>query len=247
VPTSYPGYTLFWGDEFNGPSLDAASWTAETGDGCPALCGWGNSELEYYTTPPNNLYFQDGKMIIEAKAEAYGGKNYTSSRIKTAGKKVFKFGRIDVRAILPKGKGIWPALWLLPQSSPFGNWPTSGEIDMMEYRGSAISRVLGTLHYGPGPGSTYISRNYDLPSGNFTDEFHVFSLVWEQDQIRWYVDNVLYSTILKADIGSNTWPFNENFYFLINLAVGGHFDGAPDAATYFPQFYILDYIRVYQQ
>lgn len=247
APTSYPGYTLAWSDEFNGASLDAAAWTAEQGDGCPGLCGWGNNELQYYTTAPNNLYFQDGKMIIEAKAEAYGGRNYTSSRIKTQSKKTFKFGRIDIRAIVPKGMGIWPALWLLPQDNVFGGWPRSGEIDMMELKGGEPSRVLGTLHYGPGPGSTYISRNYNLPAGTFNDEFHVFSIVWEQDLIKWYVDNNLYSTIAKADIGANTWPFNESFFFLINLAVGGNFPGAPDANTYFPSFFIVDYLRIYQQ
>lgn len=246
VPTTYPGLTLSWADEFNGTTLDAAAWSAETGDGCPGLCGWGNNELQYYTTPPNNLFFQDGKMIIEAKKETYGGKNYTSTRIKTQGKKFFKFGRVDIRAILPKGMGIWPALWLLPQNNTFGNWPTSGEIDMMEHKGGEASRVLGTLHYGPGPGSTYISRNYTLPSGTFNDEFHVFSLVWEQDVIKWYVDNNLYSTINKADIGGNTWPFNESFFFLINLAVGGNFPGQPDANTYFPSFFIVDYVRIYQ-
>jgi beta-glucanase (GH16 family) len=245
-PPAPAGYTLTWSDEFNGTSLDAGAWTAETGDGCPALCGFGNNELEYYTTPPNNLYFQDGKLIIEAKAESYGGKNYTSSRIKTQGKKTFKFGRIDIRAILPKGKGIWPALWMLPQDNVFGGWPRSGEIDLMENIGHEPSRVYGTIHYGPGPGSTQISRNYNLPTGVFNDEFHVFTFEWQQDQMKWYIDGNLYSTVNKADLGALNYPFNENFFFLINLAVGGNWPGAPDAATYFPQFLIVDYVRVYQ-
>lgn len=240
------GYTLAWSDEFNSTSLDMNAWTAETGDGCPALCGFGNNELQYYTNPPNNLYFQDGKMIIEAKAETFGGKNYTSSRIKTAGKKFFKFGRIDIRAILPKGKGIWPAFWMLPESNVFGGWPRSGEIDLMENIGHEPSRVYGTIHYGPGPGSIQISRNYNLPAGLFNDEFHVFSFEWEQDVMKWYVDGNLYSTVNKADLGAQNYPFNENFYFLINLAVGGNWPGSPDANTYFPQFLIVDYIRIYQ-
>jgi beta-glucanase (GH16 family) len=246
APAAYPGYTLAWSDEFNGTSLDASAWTHESGDGCPGLCGWGNNELEYYTNNTNNLSFQDGKMIIEAKAESVGGKNYTSARIKTQGKKTFKFGRIDIRAILPKGKGIWPALWLLPQDNVFGGWPRSGEIDMMENMGSQPSSVLGTLHYGPGPGSTYMSRNYSLANGSFNDEFHVFSLEWKQDQIKWLVDGALYGTISKADIGGNNWPFNEQFFFIINLAVGGNFSGNPDASTVFPQWFIIDYIRIYQ-
>lgn len=243
---AYPGYTLAWSDEFNGTVLDATTWSQESGDGCPQLCGWGNNELEYYTNNTNNLIFQDGKMIIEAKAEAFGGKNYTSARLKTQGKKTFKFGRIDVRAILPKGKGIWPALWLLPQDNVFGAWPKSGEIDMMENMGSEPSRVLGTLHFGPGPGSTYISKSHTLTGSTFNEKFHVFSLEWKQDEIKWYVDNVLYATINKADLGGNNYPFNEQFYFLINLAVGGNFSGNPDATTVFPQWFIIDYIRIFQ-
>ncbi|HVU58449.1 MAG TPA: glycoside hydrolase family 16 protein, partial [Puia sp.] len=243
APTSYPGYTLAWSDEFNGASLDASVWSYETGDGCPGLCGWGNNELEYYTAPPSNIRFQDGKMMIEARAESVGGKSYTSSRIKTQGKKTFKFGRIDIRAILPTTKGLWPALWLLPQDNVYGGWPTSGEIDMMEAIGSAPSKILGTAHFGPGPNSTFISRNYSLSSGTFNDQFHVFSLEWEQDTIRWYVDNTLYSTVTSADVGTATWPFNESFYFIVNLAVGGNLPGAPDGSTKFPQWLILDYIR----
>ncbi len=246
APATYPGYNLVWSDECNGPSLDAAVWTPESGDGCPQLCGWGNNELEYYTNNTNNLFFQDGKMIIEAKAESFGGKNYTSARIKTQGKKTFKFGRIDIRAILPKGKGIWPAFWLLPQDNVYGNWPKSGEIDMMENMGSDPSRVLGTLHFGPGPNSTYISKNYILPGATFNEQFHVFSLEWKQDQIKWYVDNTLYGTINKADLGSNNYPFNEQFYLILNLAVGGNFPGNPDATTVLPQWLIMDYIRVFQ-
>ena len=247
APGSYPGYTLTWSDEFNGTTLSTTDWSYDSGDGCPGLCGWGNNELEYYTAPPNNLIFQDGKMIIEARAETFGGKNYTSTKIKTQGKKTFRFGRIDIRAILPKTKGLWPAFWLLPQSNVYGNWPTSGEIDMMEQIGSEPAKVLGTAHYGPGPGSTYISRNYSLSGSDFNAAFHVFSLEWTQDQIKWYVDNNLFSTVSKADLGANTYPFNEQFYLIVNLAIGGNLPGAPDTSTLLPQWLIVDYIRVYQQ
>ena len=246
APTSYPGYSLAWSDEFNTNTLDAASWSAETGDGCPALCGWGNNELQYYMPPPNNLFFQDGKMIIEAKSESYGGKNFTSSRIKTQGKKSFKFGRIDIRALLPKGKGIWPALWMLPQNNVFGNWPRSGEIDIMELVGSEPAKAFATVHYGPGPGSIFINKSYTLPASTFNDAFHVFSMEWQQDIMKFYVDDNLYSTITKADLGGNNYPFNESFYFLINMAVGGNLPGSPDATTILPQWFIVDYIRVYQ-
>jgi beta-glucanase (GH16 family) len=247
APTTYPGYTLAWADEFNGPTLDASSWTNQNGDGCPNLCGWGNNELEYYTDRPDNIFFQDGKLIIEAKKESYAGKSYTSSKILTSGKKAFQFGRIDIRAKLPYGKGIWPALWLLPQDNVYGGWPRSGEIDLMEMVGHEPNKVYGTLHYGPGPGSIQISRSYSLPGNEiFNDAFHVFSLEWKLDQLKLYVDGNLYSTVNKADVGTNNYPFNEKFFLIFNLAVGGNWPGNPDATTSFPQWMVVDYVRVYQ-
>lgn len=246
APTSYAGYTLKWSDEFNGPSLDLSTWSHQNGDGCPGLCGWGNNELEYYTDRPENLFFQDGKMIIEARPESFQGKNYTSSKILTQGKRPIKFGRIDIRAILPKGKGIWPAFWLMPEKSVFGGWPKSGEIDLMEVVGHEPNKTHGTIHYGPGPGSTSINRSYTLPANTFNDAFHVFSLEWKEDQIKWLVDGNLFSTIHKTDLGAHNYPFNEAFYVIFNLAVGGNWPGNPDASTYFPQWLIVDYIRVYQ-
>jgi beta-glucanase (GH16 family) len=246
APTSYAGYSLKWSDEFNGTALDQHSWSYETGDGCPNLCNWGNNELQYYTNSMDNLFFQDGKMIIEAKQQAVGGKNYTSARIKTQDKKPIKYGRIDIRAKLPVGKGIWPAFWMLPENSVYGGWPKSGEIDITELLGQEPNKVYGTLHYGPGPGSTQISRNKVLSNGTFNDEFHVFSINWKQDKIEWLIDGNIFSTADKSAFGSNNYPFNEDFYLLINLAVGGNWPGNPDATTYFPQWLIVDYVRVYQ-
>ena len=246
APTSYPGYALAWADEFNNGSLSTTDWSFENGDGCPGVCGWGNHELEYYTDRPQNLFFQDGKMIIEARKESYSGKNYTSSKILTRGKKTFKFGRIDIRAKLPTGKGIWPAFWLLPQGNVYGDWPKSGELDMMEMIGHQPATTYGTLHFGPGPGSTQLGGNHSLSSGIFNDEFHVFSIEWKQDQISWLVDGVTYSTHTKAEVGSNIYPFNEDFFLIFNMAVGGDWPGSPDATTYLPQWLIVDYIRVYQ-
>lgn len=244
APTSYNGYTLAWSDEFNAPSLNLTNWSFQNGNGCPALCGWGNSELEYYTE--NNLTLQNGMMVIEARKENVGGNSYTSSKILSTGKKTFKFGRVDFRAKLPVGKGIWPAFWMMPESSVFGSWPKSGELDIMEYLGHEPSKVYGTLHFGPGPGSTQINKSHVLPTGKFSDEFHVFSLVWKQDQIQWLVDGNVFGTANKADFSTNNYPFNEQFYFIINLAVGGQWPGNPDAGTTFPQWMIVDYVRVYQ-
>ena len=241
APASYPGYTLAWSDEFNGTSLNQSNWSFQNGNGCPNLCGWGNSELETYSE--NNLTLQDGKMVIEARRESSA---YSSSKIISTGKKTFKFGRIDIRAKLPKGKGIWPALWMMPEASVFGGWPRSGEIDIMEMLGHEPNKTYGTLHFGPGPGSVQINKSFTLPTGSFYDEFHVFSLVWKQDQIQWLVDGNVYATASKLDVGSNNYPFNEQFYFIINLAVGGQWPGNPDATTTFPQWMIVDYVRVYQ-
>ncbi|CAN5901475.1 hypothetical protein BH11BAC4_BH11BAC4_26410 [soil metagenome] len=246
APTTYPGYALAWADEFNSGTLNTTNWSFENGNGCPGNCGWGNNELEYYTDRPDNLFFQDGKMIIEAKKEIYAGMNYTSSKILTRGKKIFKFGRVDIRAKLPKGKGIWPAFWMLPQDNVFGGWPKSGELDIMEMIGHEPNRSYGTLHFGPGPGSTQLGGNYTLPSGIFNDEFHVFSIEWKQDQIKWLIDGTVYSTHTLSEFGANNYPFNENFFLIVNMAVGGNWPGSPDATTYLPQWLILDYIRVYQ-
>lgn len=246
APTSYPGYTLAWADEFNGSTLNTTIWSHENGDGCPGLCGWGNNELQFYTSRPENLFFQNGKLIIEARAESHNGKNYTSSKILTRDKKMVRFGRIDIRARLPRGKGIWPAFWMLPQNNVYGGWPRSGEIDIMEMVGHEPAKVHGTIHYGPGPGSTQASRSYSLSSGSFYDEFHVFSLEWKPDQIQWFVDGNLYHTVTKAGLSAATYPFNEAFFLIFNLAVGGNWPGNPDASTSFPQWLIVDYVRVYQ-
>lgn len=237
---------LVWADEFNGNSLNLDNWAFETGDGCPNLCGWGNNELEYYTNRPENLFFQNGHMVIHARKEDFNGKSYTSAKIVSRGKKVFRFGRMEIRAKLPKGKGIWPAIWMLPQQNVYGNWPRSGEIDIMEMVGHEPNKVHGTVHYGPGPGSTQFSRSYTLPNTDFSADFHVFSITWDANVIQWYVDGNLFGTFTHTDAGSATYPFNEDFYFIINLAVGGNWSGSPDATTTFPQELAIDYIRVYQ-
>ncbi len=162
TPGTYPGLNLVWADEFNAAAINQADWNFETGDGCPN-CGWGNNELEYYTNG-DNLSLQSGKLIIEAREESIGSKNYTSSRITTKNKKFFKFGRIDIRAKVPEGQGIWPALWMMPQENKYGGWPSSGEIDIMELLGHEPNKLYSTVHYGPGPGSRNISKSVISPA-----------------------------------------------------------------------------------
>lgn len=238
--------TLVWSDEFNGKTLDTNYWSYETGDGCPANCGWGNNELEWYTASNENLFFRNGNLVIKAIKKSTNGKEYTSAKIVSRGKKSIRFGRIDMRAKLPVGKGIWPAFWMMPQKEIYGGWPTSGELDIMEMIGHEANKSYGTLHFGPGPGSVQLGGNYQLPSGIFNDDFHLFSLIWRKDNISWLIDGKEYSSHSIAEFGTNQYPFNEEFYFILNLAVGGNWPGSPDGTTSLPQEYIVDYIRVYQ-
>jgi beta-glucanase (GH16 family) len=243
TPTSYPGYKLAWADEFDGTVLDPDNWVFETGTGSG---GWGNNELQYYRQ--ENVSMLDGHLIITAKAQKFGSSNYTSARIKTQGKKVFKFGRVDIRAALPKGKGIWPAFWMLGTNITSVGWPACGEIDIMELTGDLPNRVLATVHFGPDPARREFRGNSKYLTGNknFQDEFHVFTLIWKEDLLEFYVDDEKYYTVTPASLGNNVYPFNRNFFFLMNVAVGGNLPGNPDATTPLPQNMIVDYIRVFQ-
>ncbi len=244
-PDTYPGYTLAWSDEFSGAALNQADWNYELGDGCPNNCGWGNNELEWYTAG-DNLYMQDGKMIIEARPESKGGKNYTSTRITTQNKRTFTFGRIDIRAKVPKGKGVWPALWMLGTNITTVSWPKCGEMDIMELLGQEPNKVHQTIHYGPGPGSIQKTNSRISPTA-YSDAFHLYSLNWEQDRLQFLVDNVVLLEANKADFGGNAYPFNDPFFFIMNIAVGGNWPGSPDATTQFPQWMMVDYVRVFQK
>lgn len=244
TPTSYPNLTAVWSDEFDGNSLDELKWNFQLGDGCPNLCGWGNNELQYYKK--ENTIVKDGYLIIEAKAESVSGKNYTSSRINTQNKFNMQYGRIDARAALPKGQGIWPAIWMLGKNIDGVGWPACGEIDIMEMIGGSgrENTVHGTVHWDNAGSYAQFSGNQVLGSGTFNDAFHVFSIVWDAQKITWYVDDVQYHSIDIAP--SALSEFKSEFFFLINLAVGGNWPGSPNATTVFPQYLIVDYIRVFQ-
>lgn len=246
TPLTYPNYTLVWADEFNADTLNTSNWTFETGNGCPSNCGWGNNELQYYRE--DNTSLVDGNLVITAKKQSFANSEYTSSRLVTKGKQQFKFGRIDIRAALPEGKGVWPALWMLGSNIDAVKWPSCGEIDIMELTGDIPNRVLGTVHYGASvaehqfkTGTKYLSGN-----ANFQDEFHVFSVIWVDNKIEFLVDDVVYHTITPADLNSAPYPFNKKFFFIFNVAVGGTLPGNPDNSTPFPQHMIVDYIRVFQ-
>lgn len=245
-------YSLVWADEFNGVALNTADWSYDIGTGCPSLCGWGNSELQYYRS--QNVAVAGGNLVITAKAESFSGASYTSGRIKTKGKRSFLYGRIEMRAKLPTGGGIWPAFWMLPEADVYGGWAASGEIDIME-AANATTSVGGTIHYGGTyPANTSSGGSYALGGANFASAFHVYAIEWEPDAIRWYVDGVLYFTRTSAQWyssgapGNPRAPFDQAFHILLNTAVGGNYTGCttPGCVTAtFPQQYLVDYVRVY--
>lgn len=238
----YPGYRLVWQDEFNGTELRSADWNYETGGS-----GWGNNELEYYTSGNKNAYLQNGNLVIEAKKEDTGNRNYTSARITTAGKHEFQYGRIDIRAKLPVQTGMWPALWMLGNDISSKGWPYCGEIDIMELIGKNPKQVVGSFHWKNDDGSEGTFNNrYDLAAGDFSDDFHLYSLIWEKDQYQILVDNQVYVSAKPSDIKAAYNPFNHPYYLLFNVAVGGDWPGSPDVNTAFPQKMLVDYVRVYQ-
>jgi beta-glucanase (GH16 family) len=238
----YPGYHLVWQDEFNGTELRSADWNYETGGG-----GWGNNELEYYTSGNRNAYLQNGNLVIEAKKEDMGNRSYTSARITTAGKHEFQYGRIDIRAKLPVQSGMWPALWMLGNDIGSEGWPYCGEIDIMELIGKNPKQVVGSFHWKNDDGSEgTLNNRYNLAGGDFSDDFHLYSLIWEKDQYQILVDNQVYVAAKPSDIKATYNPFNHPFYLLFNVAVGGDWPGSPDSSTSFPQKMLVDYLRVYQ-
>ncbi len=248
APAHAQGYQLVWSDEFDGGSVDLNKWSFDIGTGCPSLCGWGNNELQYYRS--QNATVAGGLLTITAKDESWGGMNYTSARLKSINKADFTFGRIEARAKLPIGQGIWPAFWMLFTNQTYGGWAASGEIDIMEYVGQTPNKVFGTIHYGDNwPGNQYKGNDYFLPSGTFHDGFHVFAIEWEPHEIRWYVDGILYSVQNDwySTGGAYPAPFDHDFHILLNCAVGGNLPGPPDGSTVFPQEYVIDYVRVYQK
>ena len=239
APLSYPGYTLVWEDNFDG-SILANHWTHEIGRGDN---GWGNWELQYYKA--ENTTVANGYCIIEAKQESFSGANYTSSRLVTQGAKTFRYGRIDIRAALPEGQGIWPALWMLGGNFNQVGWPACGEIDIMEIVGHEPNRVHGTVHWADDNNNWANYGGYKNSQTDLSEEFNVFSIVWDETQIRWLLNDVQYHVI---DISpASLDEFRENFFFIMNVAVGGNWPGSPDATTVFPQRMLVDYIRVHQQ
>ncbi|NND54442.1 MAG: family 16 glycosylhydrolase [Gammaproteobacteria bacterium] len=240
--------SLVWSDEFDGTSVDQTKWEFMIGNGGSyGIPGWGNNELQYYRQ--QNATVANGELTITAKQETFAGYQYTSARLRTLNKGDFKYGRMEMRAKLPTGQGMWPAFWMLPTNSPYGGWAASGEIDIMEMIGSQPDTIHGTIHYGgEWPGNQYSGSSTNVAPGTGTD-WHTYAIEWQDGIIRWFVDGQLYSTRTSwySTNGSYPAPFDVDFHMLLNLAVGGDWPGNPNGSTSFPQEYVIDYVRVYQE
>ena len=245
-----PDWVLVWADEFNlpdGSAPEAGKWTYDLGAG-----GWGNGELESYTSRTNNAVIAGGCLVLTARKENYTGSDgiaagYTSARLKTQGKWAWTYGRLEARMQLPQGQGMWPAFWLLGADITSAGWPACGEVDIMESIGREPGMVHGTAH-GPGySGANGRSAPYTLPAGaTVAGGFHLYAVEWETNALRWYVDGQLYFSLSPAGLPAGTpWVFTGPQFVLLNLAVGGAWPGNPDATTSFPQQMLVDYLRVY--
>lgn len=222
-------------------ALNDSIWGYEEGTGDN---GWGNNELQHYTNRADNVVIEDGMLKITAIKEAYEGAEYTSARLLTKGKFEQQYGRVEARIKLPSGKGLWPAFWMLGSNFDVVGWPQCGEIDIMENKGSEPTIVAGSLH-GPGySGGNPVTKQFQLTNDRFENDFHIFGIEWTKDYVNHYVDGVLYNHIIRDDVPGE-WVFDQPFYIILNLAVGGNFDGAPTDATIFPNQMLVDYVRVY--
>ncbi len=258
-------WNLVWNEEFEGTELDSSKWSYEMGNwlldskGNYETSGWGNNEQQFYTD--QNTIISDGTLKIQAKKESYtdpvqGSYEYTSSKLITKNKFSVCGGKIEVRARVDSGKSLWPAIWMLPEDTVYGKWAASGEIDIMEGWGSTPQKICGTIHFGDvWPNNSYLTNDYYFPENDSTENWHTYSLEWEKDCMRWYVDEKLFST--QTDWYSNgrsyPAPFDQNFYLILNLAVGGHFDGVdgiyadPTIFENGPKQMEVDYVRVYKK
>ncbi|MEL7005152.1 MAG: glycoside hydrolase family 16 protein, partial [Bacteroidota bacterium] len=243
-------YTLVWQDEFDYKGFpDSTKWSYDIGDGCPALCGWGNDELQHYTRRLKNARVENGHLIIEVHKEDYEERKFTSARLVTRGKQDWKYGRFEIRAKLPLGKGIWSAIWMLhSDSSVYGVWPKSGEIDIMENVGYDPDTVVTAAHTGAyyfTIGTQKESRLY-VPTNS--EEFHTYVLEWDEDEYRIFVNDLQFFTFPNEGKGFMEWPFDQKFYLVMNIAYGGNWGGAMGLEEQkLPQRMEIDYVRVYQK
>jgi beta-glucanase (GH16 family) len=234
--------TPIWQDEFNiGVSPDATKWTFETGGN-----GWGNNELQYYTSGVNSS-ISNGNLVITAKKETSQNKDYTSARMITKGKGDWLYGRFEIKAKLPKGRGTWPAIWMLSSDNAYGNWPSSGEIDIMEHVGYDVNNVHCSIHTSSFNHTRGTQKSTSKFIADAVDAFHIYRIDWTPFAVRGYIDGVAYFEFLNNNTGFTAWPFNKPFHLLLNVAVGGNWGGVQGVDnTAFPATMEVDYVRVYK-
>lgn len=245
---------LVWADEFDEDGApNPQNWNFDIGDGsAQGIPGWGNNELQYYTSRPENVKVENGVLVITAREESFEGSNYTSARLTTQNLFEKQYGRFEARIQLPFGQGYWPAFWLLGNDCDVNPWPACGEIDIMEYLGDEPTTVFSTIHGPEYNAAESISKEYTLENGRFDSGFHIFGVEWTPNRINFYVDDVLYQSLTPEDVeeetdGAGEWVFNDRaFYIILNIAVGGNLPGNPTAETEFPQSMVVDYVRVYE-
>ncbi len=243
APAAQPlsGWDLVWSDEFNGATLDTGKWALELNEGDPGVA--------VYTKRSQNLFVSNGCLALQAQKENYNGKQYTSTQISSRNKGYWRFCRIDVRAKLPHGQGMWPAIWMMPQVRPYGGWPGCGEIDNMENLGNNTQKLYTTLHYSTSNQSS--QGTYSTAANqSLSDSFHVYTMIWDSGSFGFYIDsihNYWNCTHWSPDNVTFPKPFDQSFFLIFDLAIGGNWAGAPDSITVFPQQMLVDWVHVYQR
>jgi beta-glucanase (GH16 family) len=254
-PVTSERWTLVWSDEFDGDSgafVDTSKWRPDTADGCQlGICGWGNQEKQFYTASTENIALDGrGHLMITARTTSgrtcyYGSCRYTSGKITTRGRFHARPGRVEARIKLPTGQGLWPAFWMLGSGWPNTPWPQCGELDIMENKGSQPSITSSAIH-GPGyAGATPLARA-STGSRPYFQDFHTFAVAWDTSQVRFFIDGTLHYRVARAEVERfGAWVFDQPFFPILNLAVGGHFDGDPKSDAVLPATMVVDYVRVF--
>jgi beta-glucanase (GH16 family) len=242
-------YVLVWSDEFDTEGApNEENWSFDIGNGCPDLCDWGNNELQYYMAGSlENARVENGVLIIEAHKQEIMDKPFSSARLKSIPKGKWLYGKIEVKAKLPRGNGVWPAIWMLPVEGEYGAWPQSGEIDIMEHVGFNKDSVFGTVHTTNFNHKIGTQKGAAIYANNLSDVFHVYAVEWTQDKIDFFFNGLKYFTFNKISDHAADWPFDQPFYLILNLAVGGDWGGRHGVDfSIWPQRFEIDYVRVYQ-
>ncbi len=222
-------------------------WSYDLGDGCPEVCGWGNNELQSYTNTQRNARVENGRLIIEAHQEEIDSSTFSSARLVSKGKGDWKYGRIEIKAMLPQGKGTWPAIWMLPTLDQAMKWPDDGEIDIMEHVGFNQGTVYGTVHTGAYNWMKGTQKIDSVKVGGVSDQFHIYTIEWNKKSIKWFIDYHLYHEVMNENKGKDAWPFDKPFHLILNIAVGGNWGGKYGVDDeIWPQRMEVEYVRVYQ-